>query len=84
MLAAQSPPDPAKVQPTVERLTLDEAKRRVRGQQQAAGPRCHEHRGQGYATKALRPHYFPQVIGNSVYFRFNDDLGTVLATQGER
>src|SRR5262249_32921462 len=35
-----------------------------------------------YATRATRADYFPKLIGSSVYFHFNDALGTVLTTRG--
>jgi hypothetical protein len=34
------------------------------------------------AIRAAQALYFPQIIGNVVYFHFNDDLGTVLTTSG--
>jgi outer membrane protein TolC len=34
-----------------------------------------------YAIKAARTDYFPKVLGTAVYLRFNEDLGTVLATR---
>ena len=35
-----------------------------------------------FAVKAAQSDYFPKVIGTAMYFHFNDNLGTVLATQG--
>ncbi|HEX5272065.1 MAG TPA: TolC family protein [Gemmataceae bacterium] len=68
--------------PAVARLTLDEAKSRVLANSKLLALAATNVEGKGYATKALRANYFPQVIGNTVYFHFNDDLGTVLTTQG--
>jgi outer membrane protein TolC len=67
---------------TVQRLTLDEAKARVVANSKLLGLAALNVEGKGYATRAMRASYFPQVIGTSVYFRFNDDLGHVLTTPG--
>jgi outer membrane protein TolC len=68
--------------PTVERLTLDQAKQRILANSKLLTLAATNVEGKGFATRAMRAQYFPQVVGNTVYFRFNDDLGTVLATQG--
>jgi outer membrane protein TolC len=68
--------------PAVERLTLDEAKQRVVANSKLLALAATNVEGKEYATKAMRAQYFPQVIGNTVYFHFNDDLGTVLTTPG--
>jgi outer membrane protein TolC len=74
----------APVQPAVERLTLDEAKKRVVGNSKLLALAATNVEGKGYATKAMRAQYFPVVQGNTIYFHFNDDLGTVLTTQGRK
>jgi outer membrane protein TolC len=68
--------------PAVERLTLDEARQRVLANSKLLALAATNIEGKGYATRAMRAQYFPQVIGNTVYFHFNDDLGTVLTTPG--
>jgi outer membrane protein TolC len=73
---------PAKPEPPLERLTLDEAKQRVVANSRLLALAATNIQSKGYATNAVRANYFPQIVGQSVYFRFNDDLGTVLATQG--
>jgi outer membrane protein TolC len=70
------------LQPPVERLTLDEAKQRAVANSKLLALAAANVEGKGYATKAMRAQYFPQVIGNVVYFHFNDDLGTVITTPG--
>jgi outer membrane protein TolC len=63
-------------------LTLDEAKQRVVANSKLLALAATNVQGKGYAIKAMRAQYFPQVIGNVVYFHFNDNLGTVLTTPG--
>jgi outer membrane protein TolC len=80
-VAAQSPPQ-GKSSPAVQRLTLEEIKQRVLADNkllQLAGLNV---QSKGYATRAMQANYFPQIIGQSVYFHFNDELGTVLSTPG--
>lgn len=73
---------PPTLMPAVQRLTLDEAKERVVANSKLLALAAMNVQGKGYATKAMRAQYFPQVIGNSVYFHFNDNLGTVVTTPG--
>jgi outer membrane protein TolC len=68
--------------PAIQRLTLDEAKERVVANSKLLTLAALNVEGKGYATKAMRAQYFPQVIGSSVYFHFNDELGQVLTTPG--
>jgi outer membrane protein TolC len=75
---------PAKAAPPVERLTLDEAKQRVVANSRLLALAATNIESKGYATKAVRANYFPQIVGQSIYFRFNDDLGTVVSTPGRR
>jgi outer membrane protein TolC len=79
--AAASPA--ATPQPTVERLTLDEAKHRVLSNSKLLQLAATNVEGKGYATRAMRAQYFPAIVGQSVYFNFNDNLGTVVST-GDR
>jgi outer membrane protein TolC len=69
-------------QPAVVRLTLDEAKQRVLANSKLLALAATNVEAKGFATRAMRAQYFPQVIGNVVYFHFNDDLGTVITTPG--
>jgi outer membrane protein TolC len=73
---------PVSSQPVVQRLTLEEAKQRVVANSKLLALAATNVDAKGYATRALRANYFPQIVGNAVYFHFNDDLGTVLTTPG--
>ena len=75
---------PASAEPVVQRLTLDEAKQRVVANSKLLALAAGNVEGKGFATKAMRASYFPQIVGQSIYFRFNDDLGTVLTTPGRK
>jgi outer membrane protein TolC len=66
----------------VVHLTLDEAKQRVLANSKLLALAATNVEGKEFATRALRANYFPQIVGYAVYFRFNDDLGTVLTTPG--
>jgi outer membrane protein TolC len=79
--AAQAAP-PAAAQPAVQSLTLDEARQRVVANSRLLALAAMNAEGKGFATKAMRAQYFPQIIGQSVYFRFNDSLGSVVTTPG--
>jgi outer membrane protein TolC len=63
-------------------LTLDEAKQRVLANSKLLALAAQNIKSKGYATKAVQANYFPQVVGTSVYFHFNDDLGEVLQFGG--
>ena len=75
---------PVKGKPTAVRLTLDEAKQRVVANSKLLALAATNVEGKGYATKAMRAQSFPQVIGSTVYFHFNDDLGSVVTTPGRK
>jgi outer membrane protein TolC len=77
---ANAPPHAAS--PSTVRLTLDEIKQRVLADNKLLQLAALNVQSKGYATRAAQALYFPQIIGNVVYFHFNDDLGTVLTTQG--
>ena len=64
------------------RLTLDEVKQRVLADNKLLHLAALNVQSKGYATRAVQANYFPQIIGQSVYLHFNDDLGTVLVTTG--
>src|SRR5262245_19531111 len=74
----------ANVPPGTVRLTLDEIKQRVLADNKLLQLAAMNVQSKGYATRAAQAMYFPQIIGNVVYFHFNDDLGTVLTTQGRK
>jgi outer membrane protein TolC len=66
------------------RLTLEDAKQRVLEDSKLLHLAALNVQSKEYATRAMRASYFPQIVGNLVYFRFNDDLGTVLTTPGRK
>lgn len=68
--------------PGVQRLTLDDVKQRVLANNKLLQLAAANIQGKGYAARAMQSSYFPQVIGQSIFARFNDNLGTVLSTQG--
>src|SRR5262249_10682890 len=79
---AKAPSGPST--PGTVRLTLDEIKQRVLADNKLLQLAAMNVQSKGYATRAAQALYFPQIIGNVVYFHFNDDLGTVLATTGRK
>lgn len=79
--AAAAPADGAPG-PNVTHLTLDDVKQRVLANNKLLQLAALNVQSKGYATRAAQALYFPQIIGNVVYFHFNDDLGTVLTTPG--
>jgi outer membrane protein TolC len=81
---AATPPQAAAAPaaPEVYRLTLDGAKERAVSNSRLLALAATNIQGKEFHTRATRANYFPQIIGNSVYFRFSDDLGTVLTTPG--
>ena len=80
-LAAQSPPGD-KGPTGVLRLSLDDIKQRVLADNKLLHLAALNVQSKDYAARAMQGNYFPQIIGQSVYMHFNDDLGTVLTTQG--
>jgi outer membrane protein TolC len=64
------------------RLTLEDAKQRVLADSKLLTLAALNVQSKGYATRAMQASYFPQIMGSTVYFHFNDDLGTVLTTPG--
>jgi outer membrane protein TolC len=79
----EAAPPPAAV-PEVYRLTLDGAKERAVANSRLLALAAGNIEGKEFHTRATRANYFPQIIGNSVYFHFNDDLGTVITTPERR
>jgi outer membrane protein len=80
-LAAQSPPA-GKAPAANVRLTLDEIKQRVLADNKLLHLAALNIQSKGDAARAMQSNYFPQIIGQSVFMHFNDDLGTVLTTPG--
>ena len=78
---AQAAP-PSTTFPGTVRLTLDEIKERVLADNKLLNLAALNVQSKGYATRAAQALYFPQIIGNVVYFHFNDFLGEVLTTGG--
>jgi outer membrane protein len=64
------------------RLTLDEVKQRVLSDNKLLQMAALNVHSKGNAARAMRSSYFPQVIGQSIFMHFNDNLGTVLSTPG--
>ncbi len=80
-LAAQTPP-PDKRPAPVQHLSLDEIKQRILADNKLLHLAALNVQSKDYAARAAKANYFPQIVGQSVYVHFNDDLGTVLTTQG--
>jgi outer membrane protein len=72
----------ASATPAVVHITLEEAKARALGNNKLLNLAALNAQSKAFAVKAARADYFPKVVGTVVYLHFNDDLGTVLATQG--
>src|SRR5207245_3497840 len=68
--------------PTIQPLTLDDIKQRILSNNKLLELAALNVESKGYAVRAMQANYFPQIIGQSVYVHFNDDLGTVLTTPG--
>ena len=79
-LPANAPPPTAP--PSSVRLTLDEIKQRVLSDNKLLNLAALNVQSKGYARRAMQANYFPQIIGNVVYFHFNDFLGEVLTAGG--
>ena len=83
--AADAPaqtPVPAVAPSSVVHITLEDAKARALGNNKLLNLAALNAQSKAFAVKAARADYFPKVVGTAVYLHFNDDLGTVLATQG--
>jgi outer membrane protein TolC len=80
--AQDGPAKAAPAAPTTLRLTLDEVKQRVLADNKLLELAARNVQSKGYATRAMQANYFPQIIGQSVYVHFNDNLGTVLTAGG--
>ena len=81
-VAAADAPVPANAPPAVVHITLEEAKQRALGNSKLLNLAALNAESKAFAVKAAQADYFPKVIGTAMYLHFNDDLGTVLSTQG--
>jgi outer membrane protein TolC len=68
--------------PPVMHLTLEEAKQRVLADSKLLNLAARNIKSKEYATRAAQALYFPQIIGTSVYFHFDDNLGEALQFGG--
>ncbi len=73
---------PVLAPPAVVRITLEEAKQRALANNKLLNIGTLNAEGKAFAVRAAKADYFPKVVGSAMYFHFNDQLGTVLATQG--
>jgi outer membrane protein TolC len=64
------------------RLTLEEAKEQALARNKLLGLAVLNIDAKTYAIQAARADYFPKISANALYFHFNEELGTVLATSG--
>ena len=64
---ALPPPSPSSAD---ARLTLDEIKQRVLADNKLLNLAAMNVQSKGYATRAAQALYFPQIIGNVVYFHY--------------
>ncbi len=79
---SQQPLPAAPAPPATSGLTLEEARTRLLANNKLLNLAALNVQSKGYAVKAVQANYFPQVIGASTYFHFNEPLGNVLATPG--
>jgi outer membrane protein TolC len=77
-----NPPEVLPPPPPPMRITIEEAKTRALANNKLLNIGSMNVESKCYAIKVAKSNYFPHVIGNTVFLHFNDDLGTVLATQG--
>jgi outer membrane protein TolC len=68
--------------PPSMQLTLDEAKQRALSNNKLLNLAAMNAESKAYAIKIAQADYFPKVTATSLYFHFNDDLGTVLSVPG--
>jgi outer membrane protein len=73
---------PATLQPATMRMTFEEAKQRAMASSKLLNLAGLNAQGKAFAVRAMQADYFPKVTGSAMYFHFNDNLGTILATQG--
>jgi len=75
---------PATVQLSTMRLTFEEAKQRALANSKLLNLASLNAQSKQFAVRAMQANYFPAISGSAMYFHFNDDLGTVLTTQGRQ
>jgi outer membrane protein len=68
--------------PSVVRLTLEQAKEQVLANSKLFGLANMNVQGKEIATRVVQADYYPQILGNSMYFNFDEPLGTIIATRG--
>ncbi len=78
MLADETLPAPAAVSPPARRLTLEEAKQLALADNKSLGLAHLSIQEKRLVKAAAWKDYFPKILGNVTYLRFNDDLGSVL------
>jgi outer membrane protein TolC len=76
-LPAASGPSPAAV-----RLTLEEARQRALANSKVVALAAGNIQAKEWATHAARADYFPKILGNSMYYHFDNPLGTIETTLG--
>ena len=77
------PPTPiASAGRPVMRITLEEAKQLVLANSKLFGLANMNVKGKEIATRVTQADYYPQILGNSMYFNFDEPLGTVFTTRG--
>jgi len=64
------------------RLTLEEAKQRALANNKLLNLAALNVEAKGFAIRAAKANYFPQISGSVLYAHFNDDLGTVITGGG--
>jgi outer membrane protein TolC len=78
-----SEPPPAAAPPGhVYHLTLEDAKQRALANSKLLNLAGLNVDSKGFAVRAAQADYFPQILGQTVYLHFNDDLGTELTLGG--
>jgi outer membrane protein len=82
MQAPLNPPTPGSPAPATLRLTIDDARQRVLGNNKLLKLAAHNVQSKAHATGAARSDFFPKITGNTVFLHFSDALGTVVTTQG--
>jgi outer membrane protein len=73
---------PATLQPATMRMTFEEAKQRALECSKLLNLAGLNAQGKAFAVRAMQADYFPKISGSALYYHFNDNLGTILATQG--
>jgi outer membrane protein TolC len=72
---------PSAAGPAVRRLTLDEAKQLTMLNNKALNLARLNVAEKGHAIAAAKKDYLPKLLGTDTYFRFNDNLGSVVTVE---